>query len=323
MKKCLCLILAAIMVMSLSAFACAETTYRLGHMSPLDNNYNLLAERFKALVEEKSEGRIKIEIYPQAQLGYDREAMQFGTVDFAVNTTSVISNFAPLIGTLDLPYLFDDWDHIIRFIESDSAAQLLSEGENVGLSGLALMGRGFRSVTNNVRPITSLDDIRGVKIRVVESTVYLRTFEDFGAIASAMSFGEVFTALQQGAIDGQENPPETIYAERVYEVQEYLSLTQHIAGWAALMASQATMDSMSAEDQALIRECAVEAAAAETQVNREKEADFIALLEDMGMTVNDLDRAPFKAVATSAYTWFEENYGDAGMAYVNAIDAQR
>ncbi len=324
MKKLVSILLAALLILGVfaSCASAAEVTYKLGHMSPLDNNYNLLAERFKALVEEKSGGRIAIEIYPQAQLGYDRdllEAMQFGTVDFAVNTASVISNFAPLLGALDLPYLLNDWDHIEKFIASDAATSLLGECESEGLVGLSLMGRGFRSVTNNVRPITSLEDIKGIKLRVVESTVFVKTFEDFGVVTSAMSFGEVFTALQQGAIDGQENPPETIFAERVYEVQKYLSLTQHIAGWAALMASKSTFDRMSAEDQQLIRECAVQAAFEETQINREKEGSFIEKLEAQGMQVNDLDRAPFKAAATSAYSWFEGTYGEAGMNYVNAI----
>ena len=302
-----------------------SVTYKLGHMAPLDNNYNLFAERFKSLVEEKTDGRIKIEIYPQAQLGYDRdllESMQFGgNVDFAVNTSSPITNFAPLLSVLDLPYLLQDWDHIESFIQSDIAAKLLSECEEAGLMGLSIMGRGFRSASNNKHPINTLDDIKGVKLRVVESAAFVKTFEDFGAITSAMSFGEVFTALQQGAIDGQENPPETIYAERVYEVQKYLSLTQHIAGWACLMSSKSTWDAIPPEDQVLIRECAIEAAIAETKVNRESEAGFIEKLKEEGMEVNDLDRTPFIEVATSAYKWFESTYKSEGMEYVNAIRA--
>lgn len=301
-----------------------SVTYKLGHMSPLDNNYNLLAERFKTLVEQKTEGRIKIEIYPQAQLGYDRdllEAMQFGTVDFAVNTASPITNFVPMMSVLDLPYLLQDWDHIQAFIQSDTAANLLAECESADLVGLSIMGRGFRSVTNNKLPINTLEDIKGVKLRVVESTAYVKTFEDFGAITSAMSFGEVFTALQQGAIDGQENPPETIFAERVYEVQKYLSLTQHIAGWACLMSSKSTWDTLSPEDQDILRECAMEAALTETMANCESEANFIKKLEENGMIVNDLDRMPFIEAATSAYDWFGTTYGSKGMEYVDAIKA--
>lgn len=321
MKKLFAIVLCLVLALSACA-ASAEVTYRLGHMSPLDNNYNLLSERFKALVEERSEGRIKIEIYPQAQLGYDRdllEAMQFGTVDFAVVTSSPVSNFESMMGALDLPYLMRDWDHIQTFIASDAATALLAECEDEGLCGLALMGRGFRSVMNNKQPINTLEDIKGMKLRVVESNAFIKTFEDFQANVQAMSWGEVITALQQGAIDGCENPPETLYAERVFEVTKYLSLTQHISGWAVLMSSKFTMDNMSPEDQELIRQCAVEAAAAETQTNREMEQTFIEKLEGEGIVVNDLDRTPFMEVAQSAYTWFEETEGEAGKAIVEAI----
>lgn len=282
---------------------------KLGHMSPLENNYHLTALKFKKLVEEKSEGKINIEIYPQAQLGYDRdllEAMQFGNVDLAVNTSAPISNFEPLYGVLDLPYLFDGWDHIENFIQSDVAKDLLHESLDEGLVGLAFMPRGFRSVTNNVKPINTPEDLKGIKLRVLESPAYVKTFEDLGAVVSAMSWGEVYTALQQGAIDGQENPPETVKTERVYEVQKYYSLTEHIAGFAAIMASKTSLDKLSEEDQNLLRECAVEAAVAQGKENRSSEEKIIKELNDeLGLKVNTVDKSLFSTKATSAYEWFE------------------
>jgi tripartite ATP-independent transporter DctP family solute receptor len=301
-------------------------TLKLGHMSPLENNYNLLAEKFKALVEEKSNGRIKIQIYPQAQLGYDRdllEAMQFGNVDLAVNTSAPISNFEPLFGVLDMPYLFKDWDHIESFIKSDVAKDLLSECLDENLVGLAFMPRGFRSVTNNVRPIYKPEDLKGIKLRVIESPAYVKTFEDLGAVVSAMSWGEVYTALQQGAIDGQENPPETVKTERVYEVQKYFSLNEHIAAFAAIMASKSTWDKLSEDDQKILRESAVEAAVAQGNENRKTEADIIKELNDkLGLKVNRVeDKSLFATKTTSAYKWFEQECGQEGKAYIDKIKA--
>lgn len=293
--------------------AAESVTLKLGHMSPLENNYHLLSVKFKELVEERTDGRIMIEIYPQAQLGYDRdllEAMQFGNVDMAVNTTAPISNFESLYGVLDLPYLFEDWDHIEAFIQSDVAKELLSESVDEGLVGLAIMPRGFRSVSNNVRAIESPADLEGIKLRVLESPSYVKTFEDLGAVVSAMSWGEVYTALQQGAIDGQENPPETVKTERVYEVQEYYSLTEHIAGFAAIMASGVTWDSLSQADQELIQEAAVEAAVYQGNVNRTNEDQMLADLEELGMKINRVDKSEFSALTTSSYEWFEGQFGE-------------
>ena len=303
--------------------AAGETiSLKLGHMSPLENNYHLMAVKFKTLVEEKSQGRIKIEIYPQAQLGYDRdllEAMQFGNVDLAVNTSAPVSNFAPFYGVLPLPYLFRDWDHIEAFIQSDVAKELLSESLDKGLVGLSIMPRGFRSVTNNVKPINVPADLKGIKLRVLESPAYVKTFEDLGAVVSAMSWGEVYTALQQGAIDGQENPPETVKTERVNEVQKYYSLTEHIAGFACIMASKSKWDILSADDQKMLQECAVEAAVAQGKENRELESNILKELNDeLGLKVNTVDKSVFAEKTTSAYTWFTEQNGS---EYIDKIKA--
>lgn len=296
-------------------------TLKLGHMTPLEHNYNYLAEKFKKLVEEKSEGRIIIEIYPQAQLGYDRElleSMQFGNLDLAVTTSAPISNFEAMYGVLDLPYLFQDWDHLEAFIQSKTAQNLMTESMDNGLVGLSIMPRGFRSVTNNVKPINTPEDLKGIKFRVLESPAYVKTFEDFESVVSAMSWGEVYTALQQGAIDGQENPPETVKAERVYEVQEFYSLTEHIAGFAAIMGSSATWNKLSSEDQELIRESAIEAAILQGKENRAKEEKVLEELSGLGLKINRVDKSLFAEKATSAYQWFEEKNGK---KYIDEIKA--
>lgn len=303
--------------------AAESITLKLGHKAPVENDLHLIATKFKELVEDRTDGRVKIEIYPQGQLGNDRdliEAMQFGTVDMAVNITAVYSNFEPLFGALDLPYLFADWDHMLKFVESDVADELLSKLEDDGIIGLSLKANGFRNVTNNVRPIQTPDDLKGIKMRVLESPVFVKTFEDLGAVVSAMSWGEVYTALQQGAIDGQETPPEVIYTEKVTEVQKYMSKTEHITSFSALGISKITWDKLSADDQKVIKESAVEAAKYMTAQAREKEADFIKKIEDAGVAVNDVDKSLFIEKTTSAYDWFESEYD---ISIANEIKAMK
>lgn len=298
-------------------------TLKLGHKAPVENDLHLISLKFKELVEDKTDGRINIEIYPQGQLGNDRdliEAMQFGTVDMSVNITAVYSNFEPLFGTLDLPYLFSDWDHMLKFVESDVADELLGKLEDKGIVGLSLKANGFRNVTNNVRPIKTPDDLKGIKMRVLESPVFVKTFEDLGAVVSAMSWGEVYTALQQGAIDGQETPPEVIYTEKVTEVQDYMSKTEHITSFSALGMSKMTWDKLSSDDQNIIKESAVEAAKYMTAQAREKEADFIKKIEEAGVEVNDVDKPLFVEKTTSAYDWFESEYD---ISIANEIKAMK
>ena len=345
MKKLVSLLMATVMVMMLfvgcgsdeqtpsnagsqneaTAEATQESTesitLKLGHKAPLDNELNLISERFKELVEDRTEGRVLIEIYPQGQLGNDRdliEAMQFGTVDMSVSITAVYSNFEPKIGTLDLPYLFEDWDHMMAFVDSDVSLELLGELEDEGIIGLALKANGFRNVTNSVRPIETPEDLGGVKMRVLESPVFVKTFEDLGAVVSAMSWGEVYTALQQGAIDGQETPPEVIYTEKVFEVQDYMSKTEHITSFTAIGIGQISLDKLSEGDQEIVKECARQTASEMTASARDKEAGFIQKLQDEGMMVNEVNKEPFKALTTSAYDWFAN---ECGTDYVDKINA--
>lgn len=298
---------------------------KLAHMSPElpDDPYHMFALQFKEAIEEKTNGRFEVELYPAGVLGKDRElieGLQYGTVDLAVITSSPMGNFVPAFQTLDLPFLFDNWDHVLRFLESDSAEELYKETESAGIITFGLIGRGPRSVTNSGKPIQSVEDLKGMKIRVIESPIFVDTFTALGAAPQAMSWGEVFTALQQGTIDGHENSLATINNERVYEVQDNVTLTEHIFAFTTAHASKTFWDTLSAEDQKLFKETAKEITLNISKSQVEAEQGFLGRLKDAGMNVYEIERVPMREMVKSVYDKFAQTNTD---KYFKAIEALR
>lgn len=306
-----------IIVLALSFFsasiqpAVAAKVLKLGHMMPLVSIEQTSALKFKELVETRSNGRLKIEIYPAGQLGRDKdilEALQFGSLDLGVITTSPQTNFAKEIGTLDVPYLFKDWDHVAKMMHSDFYDDLLQSTEKAMFYNFSLLPRGFRNVTNNTRPIVKPSDMKGLKIRVIESPVFIDTFNALGASPQAMSWGEVFTALQQGAIDGQENPMITIYDEHVYEVQKYVSKTRHIFAFASLCGSKMLFDGYPKEDQDLIRQAARDTSSYMMDQVRADTQNIQDKLVTKGMKVNEVDAEAFRSLIKPVQEKIAEGY---------------
>lgn len=296
------------------------TTLRLGHIAPEGTAYDILANEFKDRVEAASDGRLEIQIYPAGQLGVDRElmeGMQLGNVDATVITASDINQFVPDMAVQDLPYLFEDWEHVWAFVNSDAAQELYALTDAAQMKTLGFMPRGFRHITNNKGPINSPDDLKGLKLRVAESEVYLDTFSALGANAQAMAWGEVFTALQQGTIDGHENTIITIRDYKIDEVQDYLSLTGHFFAFGALQMSSSTFDELSAEDQELIKTAATEAVIAAGEIQEQAEADVLQELKDKGLQVNEVsDKNAFVELVQPVI----EKYGqDHDLKYFEAI----
>ena len=296
---------------------------KLGHMGNETNPLNTYTMRFKERVEERTNGAIQIEVYGDRVLGADRElleAIQMGTLEMAVTTTSPLTNFVPAYLTLDLPYLLSDWDHCYAFFNSDIYTQMLTEGDSVGLTVLSLAGRGFRHVTTNNRPIRNLADINGLKLRVIESSVYVDTFTAFNANPQAMSFGEVFTALQQGTIDGHENSYLVIQEEKVYEVQNTISETAHMFAFFDMVISTNVLNSLPEDMREIIRTAALEAGLEETQAEQDTEDQVKEFLRGKGCTiVEDVAVDEFKGVVQPVYDKFGTEHDT---NYLTAIQAQ-
>lgn len=294
-------------------------TLKLGHMSPLKSPFNYYAEAFRDKVQTRSGGRIIIDIYPASQLGNDRELLegiQIGTVDMAVNTSSAMTNFVKEYGVLDLPYVIKSWDHARAFMKSDGATALFEVSKSSGIYTLSMMPRGFRHVFNSVRPIKSLDNISKLKLRVVESSVYVDTFNAFGANPQSMAWGEVYTALQQNTIDGMENSYVTVYDYKMHEIQKYGSETSHMFAFAALNINSKVFDSLSASNKQLIRQCALEAGYEIGLDQQTEEEHFKQLVQKGGVAINTLDIKPFTAVVQPVYDKFIGRYGN---THFNAI----
>ncbi|MFD1360852.1 TRAP transporter substrate-binding protein [Lentibacillus salinarum] len=295
---------------------------QLGHIATETNPYHLLAEEFKELVEERSNGRLKINIFPNAQLGEERElleAMTFGNLDLAVITTSPVTNFVPEFGVLDIPYLFEDWDQANTFVESNIADKLLKETEEVGIKTYGFVPRGFRSVTTSNHPVENPEDMDGLKIRVIESEVYLDTINEMGATATAMPWGDAYTAMQQGAIDGQENDYSIIYTQNVPEVQKYLSLTEHIFAVNTLMGSTSNIEQLPEDLQKIIEESAVEATESMGEHNLAEADNLRQKIEEEGMEINEVDKDSFIEAVSDTQEKYSEQYGSTYFQDIKAL----
>ena len=298
---------------SKSANADGVIELKLGHIATETNPYHLLGLEFKKLVEERTEGKVKINLFPNAQLGQERElieAMTFGNLDLAVITSSPVTNFVPEFGILDIPYLFEDWNHVEKFLDSDISQQLLSETEEVGIKTYSFVPRGFRSVTTANTPVNTPADMKGLTVRVIESEVYLDTINELGGVATGMNWGDAFTAMQQGAIDGQENDYTINYTQNVFEVQKHLSLTEHIFAINTLMGSQANLSKLPEDIQDIIAQSAVDASKTIREHNIKEQDTLKKALEDKGMIINDVDKAAFMKSVPKTQEKFSKKFGE-------------
>src|SRR5665647_604059 len=210
------------------------TTYtiKLATNSTADMTHpqNLASTYFKKILEERSNGAIKVEVYPNAQLGDARtivEGVQLGTIEMGDVENGTMSGFVPEAALWDLPYLFSSLDQAHKVLDGEIGQNIQALYLNIGIRNLAYNDGGFRYFTNSVRPVKSVADLAGLKIRVMESNVMIQSINAFGASAVPMAFTELYTALQQGTVDGEENPLDLIYAQNYFEVQKYLSLSEH------------------------------------------------------------------------------------------------
>lgn len=284
---------------------------KLGHQAPAGTAYDDLAQTFKKYVEERSEGRFKVEIYNGGSLGGDRElmeALQVGNVEFNILTASDMGMFAKEMEVQDLPYLFNDWTEVFKFLDSDAAKQLYALSDPVGITTLAFMPRGFRHTTNNKKPLNTPSDLKGLKIRVAESSIYVDSFEAFGASPQSMAWGEVFTALQQGTVDGHENTIVTIRDYKIAEVQKYLSETGHMFGFAAITTNPKFLAELPAADQEIIRKAAIDAGKDIGAVQQANELKATEELKKVGMAFNAVDKKAFSDLLKPVYDKYFQNH---------------
>lgn len=275
-------------------------------------------------VAEKTDGRIAIRLQGGGALGGDREVIegvQLGTVDMTVSSTSIVANFVPELKVFDIPFLFRDFDHADAVLEGEIGDAILEEMPNTGLIGLAFGGMGFRQLTNSVRPVHSVADVEGLKIRTQQNDMHIAVWSELGVLPTPMAIPEVYTALQQGVVDGQENPVGAILNNRFGEVQKYISMTNHAFTPLVVLISPSTWGQLSDEDKEIFRTAAVNAM---ERNRKEAEASIdsgLKALQEQGMTViTDVDQASFRGELDGLFEKFAGEFGPDKLAAIR--DAQ-
>ena len=273
------------------------------------------AKRFKEVVESKIGSRYEIQVYANAQLGDDvraTESVRAGTLEMVIPSTSPLTGLSKELMVFDLPFLFPNSQVATKVLYSPVGLRLLDSLSSKGLKGLAYWENGFRQLSNSVREVKSPADVKGLKIRTMENPLHLAAWRALGANPTPMPFSEVFTAMQQKTIDGQENPVVVIYLQKFNEVQKYVTLTGHIYTPFLLLMNQKLFDGMSAEDKKVFMDGAIAGRDYVLQLNREMTDSQIKQLREKGMTVTELTPQQLKAfqdTVQSVYTQFEERVG--------------
>jgi tripartite ATP-independent transporter DctP family solute receptor len=264
-------------------------------------------------VEAETGGEITVTIFPNAKLGDERallENMKMGAVDAGIITSGPIINFLPEFGIFDLPFLFRSPEHAYAVLDGPIGQGMLQSMESQGWVGLAYGERGFRNLTNSKRSVQTPEDMKGLKIRLMQNPVYVESFKLLGANAVPMAWTEALTALQQGTIDGQENPLNVIVSFKLFESQKHLSLTRHAYAPNVIMMSKITWNRLSPEQQEIVKKAAAEAAWANRNYDNEKAAEWLQFLKDQGMdVVENPDLGAFRQAVQPIYDKYEEKFG--------------
>lgn len=305
-----CLVLAT----GLSAApAFAQQTFRLNIPFQQDSHFGVAADTFAQKVEELTDGRYHIDNYYNGSLGAEREsveAVQLGTLDIAFTSTGPIPNFVPDVAVLDVPFLFKDYASARAVLDGPIGDKLLATFDNYGMHALAWGENGFRNMTNNKLPIRTPADLAGLKMRTMENPIHIKAYEQFGISPTPMAITEVFTALQQGVVDGQENPLSVILSNHFDEVQKYISMTGHVYAPAVFLMNAGQWQSLSDEDKAAFTEAAKQAVVANRARVDQDETEGVKRLRDEGVdVVTDLDKQPFVDALAPVYEQFRQQFG--------------
>ena len=284
--------------------ASGEYSIRVGHVLANTHPYQLGLEKFGQLANEKSGGQVKVDVFHSSTLGNERdmvEGLQLGTQEMVLVSTAILSSFTDKFLVFDLPFLFETTDEARMVCDSDLGTEILTSVENDGLKGLVFFENGFRNVTNSKLPIEKPEDLKGLKIRTMESPIHMAAFSAMGADPTPMAMGELFTALQQKTIDGQENPLAIIDSSKLYEVQEYLSLTGHFYAPAPLFIATEYFDSLPADIQSAVIDSSKEAQIYERQVLDDMNTKLVGTLTEKGVKITEVDKAPFIEAVQPVY----------------------
>ena len=276
----------------------------------------------QACLDEKSGGKLKLTAFWGGALGGDLQATQAlrsGVQEAVVTSSSPLVGIVPALGVFDLPFLFASADEAYKVLDGDFGTQMNKKLEEAGLVNLAYWENGFRNLSNSVRPVTKWEDFEGMKVRVMQNNIFLDTFQNLGANATPMAFGEVFSALETKAIDAQENPYVTIDTSKFYEVQKYITETNHAYTPFLFLFSKPIFDSYTPEEQTALRECAVVGRDEERKVIRELNQKSLEKIKAAGLEVNSLSPEEQARIREKSMVVYEKHKAEIGADVVDAV----
>ncbi|MER1967512.1 TRAP transporter substrate-binding protein [Castellaniella sp. GW247-6E4] len=312
--------------MTLAGYAHSATTLKLGWTtsdSDVDP-YAITAHYFAQELEKAAPGQFDVKFFPNHQLGNDAEmvqGMQFGTLDAGVITGTLIGTIVPAFQLNDLPFLYANSEQAHKVLDGKAGELMIKELAKKNVIGLGFSEAGFRNVINNIRPIHTPQDLKGIKLRVQPSDMFLDSFRDLGANPAPMPWSDTFTAVQQGTVDGLEIPLAVIYANKYPEVTKYLSLTRHSYNALGLLISEKTWGKLSETQQNTVRAAAKSAITRQRQTVADNNQSILGKIEAAGMKVNEVnDVNAFRALVKDVYKKYHDSIGpdivDAAMSEI-------
>lgn len=344
LKKGMVLILILVMVLSLAACSSSgnggETSgeadtqqeqyvMKIAHAAMPGSARHQGAEKIKEVVESETEGQVKVEIYPASQLGSGREqieGMQAGTIEMVILPSAFLGGFEPLVTALDLPFFYpDEVDKLLELEKSDAMKMLLSKTEDEGIKCLALWHTGYRQFTSKPRPLTSPEAFKGLKFRSMPSPIQVKMYEVYGGTPITMPFSETYSALQTGAIDGQDNPITTNYDMKFYEVQKYMTLTRHGLLDQVIMVGKDWFEDLPENIQNAIIKGVQEGQEVCLSRIKENEAKYLKAMKDSGLEVIELtdeQRTAFVEASAQVKQFYIEKYGDEAEEIIKALEEE-
>ncbi|MGA4323488.1 TRAP transporter substrate-binding protein [Ectopseudomonas hydrolytica] len=331
MKRPLLAILTAAMLcsplaaVSVHADEVRSRMIRFGYGLNENSNQGRAAKLFAEEVAKASDGKLKVRTFGAASLGSDdqmQSALIGGAQEMMVGSTATLVGITKEMAVWDTPFLFSSAEQADAVLDGPVGRQVMDKLEEKGLVGLVYWENGFRNLTNNTRPITRLEDFSGVKLRVMPNPVFLDTFKLMGANAVPLPFSELFTALETKAVDGQENPFNTILSSKFYEVQKYLTVTNHVYSPWIVTVSKRWWDGLSQTEQNILMEAAKKARDFERQDTREEAARALAELKDKGMQINEVDAAEVQRMREQAAPAIQKVVDTVGQQLFDQVQAE-
>lgn len=295
-----------------------SVTIKFGHVIPAEDTQQEAYELFAETVSEKSDGRITVDVFPDSQLGGEREmieSVQAGDLEMTAPSVGVLANFDDTLQVFDFPFMFEDAETAYEVLDSEIGQELLTGIDGTGITALGYGENGFRNLAMTSDAVSSPDEMSGLKLRTMEVPLHIAYWQSIGAAPTPMPFPEVFTALQQGVVDGVENPYELLYSAKLTEPAPYVTATNHIYDPEVILIGENFFEGLSAEDQEIIQSSMDEAIAHLRELKVNISEEIVAQIESEGGTVTELSDAERQEWIDSAVPFFEE--------YASEVDTEK